>query len=109
MTSSWMRKSPPTSLVSSRFTKRLQQCALALVQHLDAAFVRFWTLNETTQMLELAASAGLYTHLDGAHARVPVGKFKIGRIAQECKPHVTTTFSPTIGSPIRSGPGSKAW
>jgi PAS domain S-box-containing protein len=65
----------------------LQRCAEALVRHLEAAFARIWTLNETTQVLELEASAGIYTHIDGAHARVPVGKFKIGRIAQECKPH----------------------
>ena len=40
-------------------------------------------------MLELRASAGLYTHLDGAHARIPLGAFKIGRIAQHRAPHVT--------------------
>src|SRR5215472_7749871 len=39
--------------------------------------------------LELQASAGLYTRLDGEHARVAVGKFKIGLIAQERKPHLT--------------------
>ena len=27
----------------------------------------------------------MYTHLDGAHARVPVGKLKIGLIAQRAK------------------------
>ncbi|HYO92484.1 MAG TPA: PAS domain S-box protein, partial [Pyrinomonadaceae bacterium] len=57
-------------------TKRdmLQRCAEALVKHLDAAFARIWTLNEAENVLELQASAGLYTHLDGAHSRVPVGK-----------------------------------
>ena len=67
----------------------LQRCAETLVLHLDAAFARIWTLNERTQVLELEASAGIYTHIDGAHARVPVGKFGIGRIAEECKPHCT--------------------
>jgi PAS domain S-box-containing protein len=67
----------------------LQRCAEALVKHLDAAFARIWTLNEAEKMLELQASAGLYTHLDGAHSRVPVGKFKIGLIAEERKPHLT--------------------
>src|SRR6266436_4783831 len=37
----------------------------------------------------LQASAGLYTRLDGEHARVPVGELKIGLIAQERKPHLT--------------------
>ena len=64
----------------------LQGCTEALARHLDVACARIWTLNETTQVLEIEASSGIYTHFDGAHARVPVGKFKIGKIAQECKP-----------------------
>ena len=60
-----------------------------LVRHLGMAFARVWTLNEAEQVLELQASAGLYTHLDGPHARVPMGQFKIGRIAQNRKPHLT--------------------
>jgi signal transduction histidine kinase/DNA-binding response OmpR family regulator len=81
--------------------ERLRQCTAALVAHLDAAFARIWTLNETTQELELQASAGLYTHTDGAHSRVPVGRFKIGLIAQECKPHLTNDVlhDPRIGDP----------
>ena len=67
----------------------LQGCARAVVAHLDAAFARIWTLNAAEQVLELQASAGLYTHLDGPHGRVPVGKFKIGLIAAEKKPHLT--------------------
>jgi two-component system cell cycle sensor histidine kinase/response regulator CckA len=74
----------------------LQPCAEALVRHLDAAFARIWTLNEQTQVLELVASAGLYTHIDGPHGRVPVGKFKIGLIAQERLPHLTNAV---IGDP----------
>lgn len=67
----------------------LQICAVALVRHLDAAFARIWLLNNEQQVLELAASAGLYTHLNGAHARIPVGSFKIGFIASVQKPHLT--------------------
>lgn len=67
----------------------LRHCAEAMVRHLDAAFARVWTLNEAEQVLELKASAGIYTHLDGAHSRVPVGKFKIGLIAAEREPHLT--------------------
>ncbi|OAI41637.1 hypothetical protein AYO40_02790 [Planctomycetaceae bacterium SCGC AG-212-D15] len=67
----------------------LQQCCEALVRHLDAAFARIWTLNKAENVLELQASAGLYTHINGGHARVPVGMFKIGLIALEGKPHLT--------------------
>jgi PAS domain S-box-containing protein len=78
----------------------LQACAEAVVRHLDTAFARIWTLNEAEQMLELQASAGLYTHIDGGHARVPVGKFKIGLIAQERKPHLTNQVvgDPRVGN-----------
>lgn len=74
----------------------LQECTAAIVRHLDAAFARAWTLDETGQVLELQASAGLYTHLDGPHGRVPVGKFKIGLIAQERRPHLTNQV---VGDP----------
>jgi PAS domain S-box-containing protein len=67
----------------------LHGCAEALVTHLHAAFARIWTLNVAEDVLELQASAGQYTHLDGPHGRVPVGKFKIGLIAQERRPHLT--------------------
>jgi signal transduction histidine kinase len=67
----------------------LQRCAEAIVRHLGVAFARVWTLNEAENVLHLQASAGLYTHIDGPHGRVPVGQFKIGRIAQTRRPHLT--------------------
>jgi len=69
----------------------LQRCAEAVVRHLDAAFARVWTLDATGTVLELQASAGMYTHLDGPHGRVPVGQYKIGMIARERRPHLTNT------------------
>jgi serine phosphatase RsbU (regulator of sigma subunit) len=74
---------------SDRLPDMLRQCAEAMVRHLDGALARLWTLNEAAGVLELQASAGLYTHTDGAHRRVPVGHYKIGLIAQERKPHLT--------------------
>jgi diguanylate cyclase (GGDEF)-like protein/PAS domain S-box-containing protein len=67
----------------------LQKCSLSLVDHLDALFVRIWLFNEKEDILELKASAGLYTHLDGPHSRIPYGKYKIGNIAKNRKPHLT--------------------
>lgn len=69
----------------------LQRCCEAVVRNIDAAFARIWTLNESERMLELQASAGMYTHIDGGHARVPIGKFKIGRIAENGEPHLTNS------------------
>jgi PAS domain S-box-containing protein len=74
----------------------LHDCAAAMVKHLDAAFARVWTLNEGENSLELQASAGMYTHLDGPHSRVPVGKFKIGLIAGERRAHLTNEV---VGDP----------
>ncbi len=67
----------------------LRRCTQSMVDLLGAAFARIWTLNEAGDTLELCASSGMYTHLDGAHGRVPVGKFKIGLIASERAPHLT--------------------
>jgi PAS domain S-box-containing protein len=67
----------------------LQRSAEAIVRHLDGALARIWTLNERENMLELEASAGLSTRLDGKYARVPVGKLRIGRIALERQPQLT--------------------
>ena len=69
----------------------LAACANSIVEHLDAAFARIWTLNKEKNVLELQASAGIYTHLDGEHSHIPVGKFKIGQIAQERQPHLTNS------------------
>jgi PAS domain S-box-containing protein len=77
----------------------LQGCVEALVRHLDAAFARIWTLNEDEDVLELQASAGMYTHLDGAHSRVPVGSFNIGLIAPERLPHLSNNV---LGDPCVS-------
>ncbi len=67
----------------------LQRCTEAMVHHLHAAFARIWTLKPGENALELRASAGRYTHLNGAHSRIPVGALKIGLIAQERRPHLT--------------------
>ena len=67
----------------------LQQCVQALVKHLDAALARIWTLKAEENVLELQVSAGMYTHINGFHSRVPVGQFKIGVIAQSRQPHLT--------------------
>ena len=44
-------------------------------------------------LLEMRASAGIHTQTDGTRSRIPVGKYKIGRIAQEARPR----FSNNVG------------
>jgi len=74
----------------------LQKTTEVVVRHLGAAFARIWTVNPATRFLELQASAGLYMHLDGAQASIPLGRGKIGQIAQEGIPLFTNTV---IGDP----------
>ncbi len=87
---------------SDTLRELLQRCAEATVHFLDAAFVRIWWLPPGNDVLELQASAGLYTHLDGAHAHIPVGQLKIGRIAQERRPVLTNEVQ---SDPCISDPG----
>src|SRR5215510_8216314 len=81
--------------VSAAFSKPtdlaeiLRGCTEAIVRHLDAAFARIWTLNKDESVLELQASAGMYTRLDGSYSRIPVGDLKVGLIAREKKAHFT--------------------
>jgi PAS domain S-box-containing protein len=79
----------------------LQFCAEAVVKHLGAAFARIWVVTKDRRFLELQASAGMYTHLDGAHRLVPVGHLKIGLIAVERTPHVTNDVldDPRLSNP----------
>jgi serine phosphatase RsbU (regulator of sigma subunit) len=81
--------------------EQLATCAQALVDHLDVAFARIWTLDDPRTELVLQASAGLYTHLDGPHGRVPVGRYKIGLIAARQQPHLTNDVG---GDPEVSDP-----
>ncbi len=75
----------------------LNRCVEETVAHLNGAFARIWLLEDGSDVLELRASAGLYTHIVGDHAKVPVGKFKIGKIAEERRPHLTNSV---IGDPL---------
>jgi PAS domain S-box-containing protein len=85
-------------LIESRdLTDMLRGCTQTMVEDLGAAFARIWLLNEPDNMLELHASSGLYTHLDGRHARVPVGSLKIGMIASQSKPNLTNQV---LGDPL---------
>src|SRR4029079_8179173 len=81
--------------VSSAFSRPthlgeiLRGCTEAIVHHLDAAFARVWMLNKDERILELQASAVMYTRLDGSYSRIPVGDLKVGLIAREKKAHWT--------------------
>lgn len=70
----------------------LKQCVEALVNNLNAAFARIWILNEDRNILELQASSGIYTHIDGLHSKIKIGELKIGNIAKEQKPYLISSL-----------------
>lgn len=60
-----------------------------LVEQFDCAFTRIWLVEPDRSALRLVASSGLYTRLTGDFARVPMGAFKVGKIAQHCIPFLS--------------------
>lgn len=70
----------------------LQQCTDFIARDLDAVLVRIWVLGGEKDVLELKASAGLCTRIDGKHSRKIVGELKIGVIAKEQRPILTNAL-----------------
>ncbi len=69
----------------------LQQCAEIMVKSLDVVLARVWVLGEAKNEIELQASAGLYTRLNGPHGHIAVSAgSKIGGIALQREPYQTT-------------------
>lgn len=60
-----------------------------LIEQFGCTFARIWLVNPERTALRLVASSGLYTRLDGAFAQVPMGAFKVGKIAQNCIPFLS--------------------
>ncbi len=79
-------------VVNDNLQHILQMCTEIIVKYLDAAFARIWTLNSQENVLELQASAGMYTQIYDIYSRIPVGKYKIGLIAQERQPHLSNSI-----------------
>ncbi|PZD73784.1 Response regulator protein VraR [Acaryochloris thomasi RCC1774] len=65
------------------------QITKALVENFNCIFARIWLVESDRSSLRLVASAGLYTHLDGSFAKVPMGAYKVGKIAQNCVPFLS--------------------
>jgi len=69
----------------------LQRCSDALAAHSAAAFVRIWVLDEQGESLDLLASSGLHTSINGSHCRLSLKDYphKVGIIAREKQPFLT--------------------
>jgi DNA-binding CsgD family transcriptional regulator len=53
-----------------------------LVEKFDQCLARLWLVELDQTSLKLIASAGMYCHTNGFFSRVPMGAFKVGKIAQ---------------------------
>jgi signal transduction histidine kinase len=74
----------------------LQRCAEATVYHLGIAAAAIWTRKPEADVLELQATAGIYTPLSGLYEFTQVGQGEIGLIAQECRPYVTNAIATDV-------------
>ena len=86
---------------SEALRETLQRCAEALTRDLGASVARVWTLDDSGGVLELQASAGMDTDVDGSQSRLPVADHPIGRIARDAKPKVVQLDpdDPSFGEP----------
>ncbi|PSR19662.1 protein kinase [filamentous cyanobacterium CCP3] len=64
-----------------------------LVHQFGCAFARIWVVEPEATMLRLVASSGLYTHTNGSFARVPMGAYKVGKIAQNRVPFLSNRLA----------------
>ena len=58
-----------------------RKTAKGLVELFNSAFARIWLVEPDGANLKLVASSGLYDRIDGSFARVPMGAYKVGKIA----------------------------
>ena len=70
-----------------------RQITDALVTEFDGAFARIWLMDPDQQGLTLVASSGLYTHINGSFSYVPMGAYKVGKIAQNHVPFLSNQLS----------------
>jgi len=65
----------------------------ALVTQFDCVFARLWIVEADHTALRLVASSGLHTHINGSFARVPMGAYKVGKIAQNQIPFLSNRLA----------------
>ena len=64
-----------------------------LIDKFNCAFARIWLVKSDRTSLKLVASSGLYTRLNGDFSTVPMGAYKVGKIAQNCIPFLSNQLA----------------
>ena len=73
------------SLAGLTIPEEIAKCVTdGVISQFGCAFARIWLVDSDRTTLRLVASSGLYTHINGSFARVPMGAYKVGKIAQNC-------------------------
>jgi PAS domain S-box-containing protein len=88
---------------SESLTGALEASAEAMVRHLGAATASIWVLSTKEPVLERRATAGSVGELPDALEQIPVGQYRIGRIAQDGRPRIVDLASDP------HEPGDKDW
>ncbi|MEL6910949.1 MAG: LuxR C-terminal-related transcriptional regulator [Cyanobacteria bacterium J06643_13] len=70
-----------------------QRITAGLIAKFNCAFARIWLVEKNRASLRLVASSGLYTRLDGDFSTVPMGAYKVGKIAQHCIPFLSNQLA----------------
>jgi PAS domain S-box-containing protein len=71
----------------------LESCAETVAMHFEGALVQVWTLNKDGTMLELQTSAGRVARASEMETRVRVGESRLGIIAKERTPYLSTAVA----------------
>ena len=64
-----------------------------MVAGFGCAFARIWLVEPDRTELKLVASSGMYTQRNGSFAKVPMGAFKVGKIAQNGIPFLSNALA----------------
>lgn len=74
-----------------------------LVEKFGGAMARLWLIEPDQSALKLVASSGLSTRIDGRFGRVPIGAYKVGKIALNRVSFLSNNL------PAESWVGDRAW
>jgi len=74
----------------------LSTCANLMARYMQVPFVRLWTLNPSTRLLELQAAAGQHSQPKEFHNLIPLGISIIGFIAQSHQPYFTDSVTADV-------------
>lgn len=80
-----------------------RKTAKGLVELFNSAFARIWLVEPDGANLKLVASSGLYDRIDGSFARVPMGAYKVGKIAHNRVSFLSNNLAEELGLKIVHG------